>query len=165
MSSSQSTMSVSGTSTLHDWKSDVESISGSGQVTLENNEITEISGYTVTIPVESIKSGKKKMDKKTFQALKQAEHPNIQYSVKSFTRKTANSLNCQGSLTIAGKTKPISMEVKYQLSTHGLFISGELSLLMSDFDIAPPRAMAGTIKTGDKITISYIVLFTQSAQY
>ena len=162
LNSEKSTITVSGTSSLHDWESNVESLSGKGLITIENSEVTEVSDLEVTVVVKSIKSGKGGMDKKTYEALKESDHPNITYSISSISRKSSNTLTTRGNLTIAGKTKSENMEVKYQISSNDVSFSGDITIKMSEYEIKPPTAMMGTIKTGDEITISYTALFSKN---
>ena len=162
LNSEKSKMSVSGTSSLHDWESNVESFSGSGLITIENSEIVEVSGLEVTVVAKSIKSGKSGMDKKIYEALKETDYPNIKYSISSISKKSSKTLTTSGNLTIAGKTKSVNMDVEYQLLSKNVSISGKITIKMSEYDIKPPTAMLGTIKTGDEITISYTVLFSKN---
>jgi polyisoprenoid-binding protein YceI len=154
-------MTVSGTSSLHDWESNVESLAGSGSIVIENSVIKDVLDLQVTVVVKSIKSGKNGMDKKTYEALKESDHPNIKFSISSISKKSSNTLSSKGKLTIAGKTKSVDMDVKYQLSSNEVSFTGDIKIKMSEYEIKPPTAMMGTIKTGDEITISYTALFSQ----
>ena len=160
--SEKSTMSVFGTSSLHDWESTVKKIKGNGSITVENSEITNIKNLVIIIPVKSIKSGKGKMDSNTYNALKEKEYHNIEYSLSSIIKKSSGSLSSKGKLTIGGETKTIDMDVKYKISSTSITFSGEINFKMSNYNIEPPTAMMGTIKTGDEVTISYNVVLTEN---
>ena len=41
----------------------------------------------------------------------------------------------------------------------GIVIEGEKSILMTDYGIKPPKALLGTIKTGNKINIIFKIDF------
>ena len=56
-------MSITGTSTLHDWESHVTEIDVEVQATL-NAEYPDFQTFSLTVPVKSIKSEKSKMEKK-----------------------------------------------------------------------------------------------------
>ena len=58
-------MTVSGTSSLHDWESTVEDFEHTATVTVEGNTLIKMNQLEFTVPVKSIKSGKGGMDKKT----------------------------------------------------------------------------------------------------
>ncbi len=162
LNSEKSTMTVSGTSSLHDWVSKVEKITGKGSITMENSKIVDISDLQITVVVQSIKSGKGGMDSKTYEALKEKEHPEIKYTLSSTNKKSSNSISTKGNLTIAGKTKSVDMEIKYQNLSTSISFSGDIQIKMSEYDIKPPTALMGTIKTGDEITVTFTVLFAKN---
>ncbi len=156
-------MTISGTSTLHDWVSDVTQINFKGNVQTEDSKLASIKNVHLTIPVEGISSTKgKTMDKKTYEALQSEEHPNITCSLNSFDIKKANNqynITANGKLTIAGTTKPLTLNFTGKIINSGeLQFTGSKALKMTDFNIDPPRALLGTLKTGDDITIDFTVL-------
>ena len=151
-------MTIAGTSTMHDWESDVETITGSASIALEEGALS-ISQLKFSAVVQSIKSGKGGMDSKTYEALKEKEHPKIMY-VFSEAQQAGNTLRTTGNLTIAGKTNAAKMDANYTINDDGsITLEGSHQVKMTEFDIKPPTAMLGTIKTGDEITISYVVVF------
>ena len=158
-----SEMTVAGTSTLHDWESDVTEVDASGKFFVSTDGIQRISSLTVTIPVEKIISGKGSiMDSKTYKALKSDAHPNIIYRLSSVDNITSTSegvdMETTGVLTIAGVDKTIKMTVAAKLSPDGeLVFQGSKALKMTDFKVKPPTAMLGAIKTGDDVTIKFKV--------
>ena len=160
LSSSKSTITVSGTSSMHDWTSNVESMTGSTVLDVKKGDVSDISDLKITIPVESIKSGKNGMDKKTYEALKQKEHANIIYMLTSFKSKSEGTIATTGDLTVAGKTNTVNMDVHYMVGDNGRTFSGNIVVKMTDFGIKPVKALMGTIKTGDEVTIAFNVLFS-----
>lgn len=147
-----SEMYIEGTSTLHDWKSDVEEFS----VKCDFNG-AEIKDVRFEAQVESIKSGKSGMDKNTFKAMKSKEYPNIVFTAKKLN-VNGTSITGEGELTIAGITKKIPVNFTSESWAEDSYnIFGSIKLKMTDFNIDPPRAMMGAIKTGDDITISFSI--------
>jgi hypothetical protein len=64
-------------------------------------------------------------------------------------------------LTMSGAEKTIEMDVEATSLTNGRFrFTGEVPLLMSDFGIKPPKALLGTLKTGDRIVVRFDVVAT-----
>ncbi len=164
-----SKFTVSGTSSLHDWTSDVTTVEGSGELTVEAGVLKSVSGVKVKIPVKGIKSPKGSiMDGKTYDALKHKTNPNITYqltTVKGIT-KSGNgfALQTTGNLTIAGVTKPVDMTVNAKAAAGGAFeFSGEKQIKMTTYNMEPPTAMFGSIKTGDDVTIRFTVTLTPNA--
>jgi polyisoprenoid-binding protein YceI len=154
-------ISVTGTSTLHDW----EMKSNRGQVNAVaavSPEKLDISQLTFTMPVESLKSEHDMMDKNTYNAINSRKHPNITFvltSVTSVTPSGANTYSVKGAgkLTIAGTTKvtDVTATVKYNPADKSLTCTGTKKFKMSEWGVKPPTVMFGTIKTGDAIAINY----------
>ena len=151
-----STMTISGTSTLHDWEMGVEKLSGTLSV---NDVLDKMTSGNLTINVESIISEHSLMNKKTYEALKEDDFPQIKVKLIE-VEGAQTSDNAQVELTIAGKTKKVTDD--YQLKDLGngkLSISGVIDLKMSDFDVKPPVVLMGTIKTGDEIKVEYYLVY------
>lgn len=156
-----SKMTIEGTSTLHDWTEDVTIINGKGEVALSGNQVSSISGVELTIPIEGIESEMSAMDTKTYDALKKDDHPNISYKLTKVTQISGNNVKALGYLTIAGVTRTVELNVNYKVLGNGrVEFTGEKALKMTDFGVAPPTAMFGSIKAGDDITIKFDMIFS-----
>ena len=83
--SDESKVTIEGISTMHDWESIVEKVSGKGTFTIEEGHIREIQDMEVTFVVKSIESGKSLMNKLTYEALKEEQHPNITFRLTKVT--------------------------------------------------------------------------------
>ena len=123
----------------------------------------------MVIPVLSIESPRgSTMDKKTYNALKYEEHPSIIFEVKNdnmgqIIDKASNkfTLNVTGDLTAAGFTKEISVSLELQkLESNQLKVIGSYPLDMVDYEIEPPSAMFGQLKTGKDVTIEFELLLS-----
>lgn len=149
---------VSGTSTLHDWEMPSSSATGTMVATEAAGKLTDIKSLSIDMPAESIKSGKKGMDKKAYEALKTDKYKTVQFDLKSAS-KTGDTWTLTGIFTIAGVAKQVNIKAK-ESSTSGIYIlSGSLTFKLTDYNIEPPKAMMGTIKTGDDVKISFTVKF------
>jgi polyisoprenoid-binding protein YceI len=171
----QSEMRVDGTSTLHDWT--VKSPTISGAITFKidvadnasTREVREAiiarpdAEADVAIRVTSLKSGKKDLDKKMYEAMKTDAHPLIQYKLTKFVLAEGTSadqeefdVDTTGNLTIAGVTKEYRMPMRLiVVDRNNLQITGETAMKMTDFKVKPPQAMLGTIKSGDRIKVRF----------
>ncbi len=162
LSNEKSEMQVEGTSTLHDWHSEVETISGVANIVFEDQSIVEIINLSISIPVNSIKSGKGGLDKKAHEAMKEEEYPEIHFSIAHISNNSGNKISTEGNLTIAGITRNIELDVTYSLvSATTVEFQGEFSLKMTDFDMTPPKALLGTIKAGNEVTLKFKVQFVK----
>lgn len=162
----ESTMQIDGTSTLHDWSSQVKFIRGEGEFTFNGSQIQDITHLKISVAVNSIKSGKSVMDKITYQALKAEQYPEVYYLLQSVKVLPDNKLATTGKLTIAGITRVANMELSYQPHSAGkITVTGSLPIRMQDYNIDPPTAMMGTIKTGEQVTLHFKAVFTAASQF
>jgi polyisoprenoid-binding protein YceI len=149
-------VSVDGTSSLHDWTSPATKVEWTGQLTVDGKSLKAIQNVAVTIPVESIKSEKGgMMDDKTYEAFNIEKNPTITFKLTNATVTGAN-VKANGTLTMAGVTKPIVMTAVAKVLADGsVNLSGSQPINMKDYKMTPPKAVMGTIKVGEKVTVLY----------
>jgi polyisoprenoid-binding protein YceI len=160
-----SKMTVAGTSSLHEWESEVTQVEWTGSFDVENNMLKAIKDVTVKIPVTSIKSTKGKiMDNKTYDAFEYEKNPHILFRLTDakITGTAANLvINANGTLTMKGVTKNITLTVTGKLLANGdLQLTGTRKLNMKDFMMEPPTAMMGAIKVGEEVTVKFDLTVT-----
>lgn len=156
---------VEGTSTLHDWR--VEGGEIDGTITVRPELLGEAgedgaieAAASVRIPVKGLESGKSKMNELMYRALEAEEHPFITYRLDEFERlgrqDGAVRFAAKGRLTVAGETRPSTLRGTVTVLDDGdLSVEAATTLRMTDFGIEPPKAMLGTIKTGDEIQVGF----------
>lgn len=125
----ESEMTIEGTSTLHDWTSNVESLEGSVKIGFSESDISNIQDLKISIIVQSIKSGKSGLDKNMYKALKEAEYPEIDFNLQSI-KKESNRFNYKGALKIAGYLKEITGNVSYDQASESRICFQEISVLI-----------------------------------
>lgn len=156
-----SSLWVEGTSSLHDWKMTAKNFAG----VVDLAETGNVNTVQVTVPVLELSADNGTMNKKAYEALKAKEYPTITYTLDAsdLTQKGDNfELNTNGSLTMAGVTKPVTFTVKGEKLSEGTYrYMGSTPLVMSEFGIDPPRAMLGTLKTGDKVVVHFNVVVSR----
>jgi polyisoprenoid-binding protein YceI len=165
---------IDGTSTIHDWIMEGTIIGGwfdfdpaypLDPAAEKPADLTPKPSAEVSIPVQSIKSGKKRMDEVMLEAMKQPEFPKITFKLAEMTPKTTDrksgtpiTFNAKGDLTIAGVTRKIEMPVTVEKLDDGkLKVVGSTPLKMTDYGIKPPAPTIalGLIKVGDDIKVSF----------
>lgn len=163
----ETTMTVSGTSTLHDWTSEVNTVSGFVEVDeklLTKGKVKkgdEIVLVSIVVPVTSIISPRgATMDKKTYNALKSEEHPEIKFSLNDSKITASNGTEFQmeanGDLTIAGVTKNVTLPVEGKIiADDKMSFTGAYKLNMVEYNMEPPSAMFGQIETGEEVEIKF----------
>lgn len=159
-------ITVSGTSTLHDWQ--VESKKVEGSVSTEQGFFetgTPTPKVLIEIPAKSLLSDKDKMNKLMWNALEADSHPKISYELTSVQKPTAThdgfTVRTSGNLTIAGTTRPIEMLVKATRENNRTIFEATVPIRMTQFGVKPPTAMLGTIRTGDEVKVSFRWVTTQ----
>lgn len=151
-------LKVSGTSTLHDWDMPSSTATGTMVATETAGKLTDIKSLSIDMPSESIKSGKKGMDKKAYEALKTNKHKTVQFDLKSAS-KAGDTWTLVGTFNIAGVTKQVSIKAKETVASGTYTLAGFHAFKLTDYGIEPPKAMMGTIKTGDDVKIAFNVKF------
>jgi hypothetical protein len=160
-SSKSMSLTVSGTSTLHDW--DMKSAIGTfeGNFTLNSaGAITAVNGLNFSTKAESLKSGHDAMDKNAFKALKSDKAPVITFTsnVATITNLDATDFTVKstGKLTIAGATLDAEIVATCKVNADkSITVMGSKKISMKEFSMAPPTFMMGTIKTGNDVTLKF----------
>jgi len=155
----KSNFTVAGTSTLHDWEMKSASGTGTAHLTVADSKLTAITSIDITLPVETIKSEKKSMDKVAYETLKTKTNKNIKYVLKSAEKVNETTWNLTGSFTIAGSTKIVKTQVKTSVNNGVVNLQGTNKITFKDFNMKSPTAMLGTIKTGENLTIKFNINF------
>lgn len=164
-----STMTITGTSSMHDWEEDVTEINGTVSASIANGKLTNISDFSLTVPVESIESGKSIMDNKTYEALKSDDHPTVNFNLTEITSINALGskyvIKGKGQLNVAGVTKNIDVMAAWGLNDSGqLLCKGSYTINMLDYDMEPPVAMMGAMKVGEKVNVKFDLLFNSKEE-
>jgi hypothetical protein len=161
-----STLELHGTSTMHPYEAKALQLTGvivldSVLVNRWNSGSNPFRQVEMTIPVKKLLSGSDKLNKNMWEALKADDHPDIVYHLTADT-VIAGSVSDSavvktlGTLSLAGKENPISMNVTLcKLNGDTLNIKGSKDLLMTDFGIDPPSMMLGLLKTNNKVVIQF----------
>lgn len=161
---SESKLTVFGTSNLHDWEIQAKAMSGKSTLAIEASDLKAIKSLDFAVEVEQLKSGKSGMDDNTFKALKSKTYKNITYKLVNVAKITEASggnftVETQGDLTIAGVTKRINQTFTVKLVGKKAIFSGKTKIDMTAFEVKPPTALMGTIKTGKEVTIDFKVTY------
>jgi len=151
-------MTIFGTSSLHDFQSKVTQASGE----LVINSSKQAQSLVVEIPVKGIKSNEKLMDTKTYAAFNAEKNPTITFKLTDLgtPEVTGNdiAITATGNLTMAGVTRKITLKSTGKIAKPGVYqFKGTVVLKMTDFKMTPPSMLL--IKVGDVITLKYDVTF------
>ena len=164
------TMKLSGTSTLHKWDMNASIFKGHASFEFKAGGVTDLTSLkslTFVLPVANLSSGEKGLDKNAYKALKTTQFKNIVYKLTSATVSPQSGskylLKTGGNLTIAGVTKPITMDVECVVSAEGIITcTGTHELNMTDYAVKPPKFMLGAMTTGDAVTLSFTMIYKKT---
>jgi polyisoprenoid-binding protein YceI len=117
--------------------------------------------FEVTIPAASLLSEKADLNKNMHKALKVQEHRDIRFRLGAL-EQLVNGYRATGSLTIAGIERQVAVNLQVERKGAALAVTGNTELLMTDYGIAPPKAMLGMLKTNPKVQIRIELLLGAS---
>ena len=111
--------------------------------------------FEIAIPAATLSSPKDGLDKNMHKALKVTEHPDITFRLLRLEAADAGALRGVGVLKLAGVERQVTLALSARRADATVTVTGEVSLLMTDFGITPPKAMLGMLKTDPKVTVTF----------
>ena len=155
-------VTIDGTSNLRDWKEKVGDVTGEMTAVVNDDGSVELRSIRICMKVLSIKSDMGRvMDNKTYEALKAATCPEIQFTVSApiqlvQVRDCQTAFPVKGDLALAGMSKPVTMLVTtFEIRQRNLSFEGSQRINMSDYGVKPPSALFGTMRAAPDITIHF----------
>jgi hypothetical protein len=166
LSENRGEMIITGTSSLHDWEMTLKSINCEVQIEHEGTLLKSLDNISFSCKATDIKSESSLMNKKAYDALKADAFPQIKFNWISTTGLVSEGNNFKGDVTgklnVAGETRETIVPFNGTfVDNNTVIITGSTELQMSSFKITTPTALLGTLKTGDKISVSFTLQFTQ----
>lgn len=167
-STSASTVSVTGTSTLHNWSEKLKKCEVSFQANEAGNNSVKIKNVHVKVLVSNLESESSLMSSKTFTALKKNKYPEITFVSDQETtmplsgNKFSGKVN--GKLTIAGTTKQVQIPIRGIMENDSASVSSVYPVFMPKYGVKPPTALFGTIKSGKEVKIHFNLKFNKVTQ-
>lgn len=160
---------IEGTSSLQSWTMEGDAVNG--QLRLDPAVMKTLTPETwrsvgdkaasvsVTIPVASIRSGDGRLDRLMSEALKAERNPVIRFDMTSSALMEAKGptllMKTTGNLTIAGVSRPVSMDVAGTRTSDGRYVlAGRVPVRMSEFGITPPTVLKG-VTAGDEVKVTF----------
>lgn len=147
----------------------------SGQVQFDEGKI-ENSKVSLKVEAKSltvIDSSQSRKDRQDVQAtmisvkvLDAAKFPEILFTSTgvSSVKKIATGweLNLSGLLQLHGIEKMVSFPLRMHTEGHQLEARGEVSLLQTEYGIAPVKVAGGTVKVKDKLKVTFAIVATRA---
>jgi polyisoprenoid-binding protein YceI len=120
--------------------------------TVELAEDTASSKVQVSAQVKTFDSGNSNRDDHALEAVKARKHPVVSFASDS-VRKDGAAWRIHGTLTFAGKTRPVHFAVTEKKEPGKVRIAGGFSVKLTDFGVKPPSLMF--ISAEDKLDIAF----------
>lgn len=155
--SSESVLTVGGTSTLHDWTVTANTCNGS--LNIDAQVFKEISFEADVTSIKSTRGAT--MDKKTHNALKKEEHPKVMFSATDITFSEGDNQSISGKLNVAGVEKDVVVSASIKNSDGNIQLTGNYKITLQDYNMEPPTAMFGSIVVGDDVTVNFDLVFAK----
>ena len=125
---------------------------------------TAIQTVSIVVPVSSLRCQSGAMERAMRRAMR-ADDPANATIVGAFTGHpprdalSANTAHLEGSLTVAGVQRAVSLEAPVAATAGILNVQSRIPLTLSQFNIAPPRVLFGAVRARDAITVDVALLF------
>jgi len=146
---------------------------GRGMITEQDNGFTFLNSV-LKLPVQALDCGNRVMNKDMYEALAAEEHPFVEIqllSVRAHDHQLFGecheweNLQARLMLKIAGEAREVIMHVRgTHLGYQRYRFGGAKPIYLTNFNIAPPRAMLGAIRVDDCIRINMDLVLVLSAE-
>lgn len=166
-------VSIAGTSNIHPYTASTTTVrvtrlqlasaAAGGDVWQDALKPGAIEGLEIAIPAATLSSPREGLDKNMHRALKVAEHADITFRLLRLEGALSATSKAVGLLRVAGVEREVVLDTHFEPRGSTLVVTGETRLLMTDFGIAPPKAMLGMLKTDPKVTVTFEVILAASA--
>lgn len=161
---------IEGDSNVRSWAGDITDADASLVLSDVENLSAEaltpesFKSLDITIQVEGIETDSGRLTSNLQNYLKKDEHPQITFRLTEVTNISVNNdvanIEASGIINAAGVDSEVSMNVEATVSNGAIRFVGSQDLLMTSFNIDPPRAMMGTIRADDEMQILFDVTFS-----
>ncbi|MFZ9660283.1 MAG: YceI family protein [Chitinophagaceae bacterium] len=162
VSTKQGSVTIEGTSNIHDWE--MVSDKGNCSVTIikdANGNITAMNNIVFSVSINTIKSDKgSTMDNNAYKAMDAEKFPLIYFKSTSTSIKPAASggwvVTAQGKLNISSGVRDVTLVgVAKSNPDNSITVNGNYKLLTTDYNVKPISIMLGAIKTSASVNIVY----------
>ncbi len=156
---SGSQIKVTGTSNMHDWDMKASTFTCEGTFSLNGGQLKDITALNFVLPIKNLKSKETLMDTRAYKALKEDQFDKITFKLlDAVVVPQQKIVKATGNLTIGGVTNKVAIQTTYTVNAdESIIIKGTKAFKMSEFNIKAPSFMMGALKTGDQVTIDFLL--------
>ncbi|MGV3705883.1 MAG: YceI family protein [Arcticibacter sp.] len=150
-----SEIKVAGTSNIHDWTMQSNTVSGDAQLALNGKDLADVKALSFNMAVKSLKGKEDLLNTRAYKAMKADKYTNITFKLNAAS-VAGDVVKGTGALTIAGVTKEVALQGKATENADGsVTITGSRKIKMSEYGIQPPSFMLGALKVADEVNVIY----------
>ena len=120
-----------------------------------DSDFTSIRG-NIEVSVIALQSPNKKRDMDMVETMESHKYPIATYTFTSVTKEN-NAYLIQGELNLHGVTKAVTINAKFDELNNSIKLTGNTTILMTDFDIEPPTLFFFSVR--DQVDLSIDVVF------
>ena len=160
-------ISILGNSNVQRWSAAVPRVNANADIVVNNGRIEAISRLQVEIDATAITGSEGNiMTNKIQETLSTRQNPRIIFRMSRVNGITHNgsefNVNATGNLIIAGVTRPVEITAQGRVLPNGdIQISGVEELKMTSWQLEPPRAMLGALRTSDDFTVNFLITLSK----
>lgn len=154
---------VDGTSTTRSWHCESTRAEGSAAAaTTDLAQLSRVARAEITVPVATLDCRNNTMNGHMRNALKADQAPEIRFRATSVqvtpTSVDAGTAEMQGTLTIAGADRPVTITGTVVRENGQLRVRGSKRITMTEWGVRPPSLMLGTMKVNPAATVGFDVV-------
>ncbi len=162
-------MKLTGSTPFSHWTLTAHRLSAQSEMDVSSDRrIRSIEALSFTLPVHNLKGNNSGMEQDAYDALKAARYPNIVFRMASAniqSRGDHQFVQAIGTLSIAGVTKPIMLQMDVATSDDGsVTFHGSQEMKMSDYGVTRPTIL-GIFKAGDAMALDYQLTFVKTSNF
>ena len=161
---------IEGTSNVMSWEAEVSDVSGEFILKANGNDvISDVEKTSLRIKASTIEGSEgRRMTEKIYEALNVQRHQYITFRLQEVQQVRSSSNNPElfrivssGVLTISGVSRNINLNTVGRILPNGnIIFSGSKAINMTHYEVKPPRAMLGALRTREEVTVKYTISLT-----
>lgn len=152
-----------GKSTVRDWSCKATAIEGTVDAQGPEAVAAVLKGEkgvraaTLTFPTSKLDCENGTMNGHMLKALNATQHPTITFALTGYELATATPVKgtLQGTLTINGVAKAITLPAEFAAAGNALRVTGSYALTMTEWQVTPPKLMMGALKVNPLVTVNF----------
>jgi len=160
-SASSHQIRINGNSNVQRWSAEVPRVTAVGDFVVNNGRLEAISRLIVEVDAAAIRGSEGNiMTEKIRESLKVQQHPRIIFRLTRLENISQSgndfTVEASGNLTVAGVSRPVELLATGRVMPNGdIQINGVEEMRMTTWNVQPPRAMLGALRTADDISVNF----------